>query len=86
MSEASALTSPEELSILEFSIDEDFLTAKISDGRIVSIPIAWFPRLRKASKEQLQNFEISPANYGIHWPEVDEDISVKAFVNISFGH
>ena len=83
MSEALAITSPKELAILEISVDEDFLTAKISDGRIVSIPIAWFPRLRKASKEQLQNFEISPANYGVHWPDVDEDISVRAFVNIS---
>ena len=86
MSEALAITSPEELSILEFSVGENLLTAKISDGRIVSIPIAWFPRLRKASKEQLQNFEISPANYGIHWPDVDEDISVRVFVNISLSH
>ena len=70
----------EQLSILELSIGDDILTAKISDGRTVSIPIAWFPRLSEATDEQLHNFEMSPSRYGIHWPELDEDISVKAFV------
>ena len=81
MGEALPNFSIEELSILELSVSEDLLTAKISDGRIVSIPIAWFPRLRKATREQLQNFKLSPSCYGIHWPDVDEDISVKAFVS-----
>ena len=81
MSDALAITSSiEELSILELSVDENYLTAKISDGRTVSIPTAWFPKLRKASKGQLQNFELSPSNYGIHWPDIDEDISIKAFM------
>lgn len=79
MSDALAV-SIDELSILELSADENYLTAKISDGRTVSIPTAWFPRLRNASKEQLQNFELSPSNYGIHWPDVDEDISIRAFI------
>ena len=68
--------------ILELAIDENSLTASISDGRVVSIPIAWFPRLIKASREQLQNFEFSPSRYGVHWPDIDEDISVKAFVEV----
>lgn len=71
----------EELSILDIEITEDFLTAKISDGRSVSIPIAWFPRLVDAEASQLSNYEISPSGYGVHWPDVDEDISIKAFVN-----
>ena len=53
----------------------------MSDGRIISIPIAWFPRLLNTSKDQLTNFKISPSGYGIHWPEIDEDISIKAFIN-----
>jgi len=56
------------------------LKATISDGRIVSIPIAWFERLRSAPEKHLNNFEISPSGYGIHWPDLDEDISIKAFV------
>ena len=69
-----------EPTILELTIDEDLLTVKISDGRIISVPIAWFPRLRDATREQLKNFELSPARYGIHWPDIDEDISIKAFL------
>jgi hypothetical protein len=71
----------EELSILSIHITEDFLTAHISDGREVSIPIAWFPRLMDAQPNQLSKYEISPSGYGIHWPDIDEDISIKAFIN-----
>jgi hypothetical protein len=53
----------------------------MSDGREVSIPIAWFPRLLEASKEQLERFTISPSGYGLHWPDLDEDISVRAFLD-----
>jgi hypothetical protein len=55
------------------------IAASMSDGTEVAIPIAWFPRLAGATAEQLRKIEISPSGYGIHWPEVDEDISVKAF-------
>ncbi len=80
MSQAVKVPVGEELSISSLTVQEDTLTATISDGRVVSIPIAWFPRLVTAKKDQLQNFEISPGGYGIHWPDVDENISVKAFV------
>jgi len=71
----------EELSILSLDILDDALTAHISDGRVVSIPLAWFARLATASEAELQNFEISPSGYGIHWPDLDEDISIKSFIN-----
>lgn len=71
----------EELSIVSLTVDEDSLTATISDGRKVSIPVAWFPLLENATLDQLKNFEVSPSGYGIHWPDVDEDISIKAFIN-----
>lgn len=71
----------DELAIQKVSISDKMLTAHISDGRTVSIPIEWFPRLKHANESQLQNFEISPGGYGIHWPDVDEDISIKAFFN-----
>jgi len=69
------------ISISKILIDADKITATISDGRIVSIPISWFPRLAKATLQQLQNFEVSPSGYGVHWPDVDEDISIKAFIS-----
>ena len=71
----------DELAIQQVSINDKMLTAHINDGRTVSIPIEWFPRLKNATDSQRQNFEIMPSGYGIHWPDVDEDISIKAFLN-----
>lgn len=75
-------TNIDSLAITKLEVTEFLLTANISDGRIVSIPIAWFDRLRSASLDQLKNFELSPSGYGVHWPDVDEDISVKAFLGL----
>jgi len=61
--------------------EKERIRAEISDGRIISIPMSWFPRLAGANRDQLKNFEISPAGYGIHWPDLDEDISIKSFVS-----
>ncbi|CAG8836894.1 14855_t:CDS:2, partial [Racocetra persica] len=51
------------------------LTASLSDGRLVSIPAVWFKKLREATDEQLNNFEILPDGYGVTWSQLDEDIS-----------
>ena len=67
--------------ITDVEVGEDTISAKLSDGRTISIPIAWFDRLEKATKKQLEVFEISPTGYGIHWPKIDEDISVRAFID-----
>ena len=67
--------------ILEVSVTEDKITAKMSDGREVTVPLAWFPRLLGATPNQRSQFEISPGGYGIHWPLIDEDISVRAFLD-----
>ena len=72
--------SIEELSITSIKVRDDKITATISDGRIVSIPVAWFTRMANANQDQLEKFEISPGGYGVHWPELDEDISIKSFV------
>jgi hypothetical protein len=71
----------EELSITSLNVEGDLLVAAISDGRIVSIPMAWFPKLAHSKLVDLENFEISPSGYGVHWPTLDEDISIKAFIN-----
>jgi hypothetical protein len=75
-----ARKSNEYPAIVHLEISDDRLTAQMSDGREVSIPIAWFNTLATATQEELRHFEISPAGYGIHWPDLDEDISVKAFL------
>lgn len=60
--------------------DEDNLWISLYDGRSLSVPLAFFPRLRKAKKEQLDRFEISGGGIGIHWEELDEDISVAGLL------
>lgn len=67
-------------SILKLKFDEDSMHVDLSDGRTITIPLAWYPKLLSASKEQLENFEISPAGYGLHWPDLDEDLSVYGFL------
>jgi len=52
------------------------LTVVLVDGRRLSVPLAWFPRLLHASPEQLENYELLGEGLGIHWPDLDEDLSV----------
>ena len=81
MVQAAQKVNVQELKILGLRISETALTAEISDGRVISIPTSWFSRLSNASIEKLEKFEISPAGYGIYWPELDEDISIQSFIN-----
>ena len=67
--------------IILVSVSDDKICANLSDGREVSIPIAWFPSLLNANSAQRNKLEISPGGYGVHWPDVDEDISIKAFLD-----
>lgn len=80
MKQMAKKISNNELSIKSIRVDSDKITAEISDGRSVAIPTLWFPKLSKASQKELSNYKISPAGYGIHWPDLDEDISIKSFV------
>lgn len=52
------------------------LSVALSDGRTISVPLAWFPRLLKATPEQRQHYELLGDGIGVHWPDVDEDISI----------
>lgn len=54
----------------------DELVVSLNDGRVLSVPLAWFPRLAHATPEQLAEFELLGQGEGIHWPSIDEDISV----------
>ena len=61
-------------------LDEDTLTVDLADGRTLSTPLAWYPRLLHATAAQRNNFVISGAGFGIHWPDVDEDLSVHGML------
>ena len=58
--------------------DENCLWVDLSDGRVIAVPLAWFPRLLNATPEQRAKVEISPM--GMHWDELDEDVSVNGLL------
>jgi len=56
------------------------IIVELVDGRTISAPLVWFPKLSQASKEQLENWELLGDGEGIHWPDVDEDLSVAGLL------
>ena len=60
--------------------DEDSLFCELQDGRDISVPLAWYPRLFNADAQQRAHYEITVDGSGIHWPDLDEDLSVKGFL------
>ena len=57
-------------------VTDDALTAELSDGRTISVPLDWYPRLAHATPQERDNWELIGPGEGIHWPDLDEDISV----------
>jgi len=64
----------------EVVFSEDELAVVLADGRRVCVPLAWFPRLLHAAPEQRANYEILGDGQGIHWPDLDEDLSVAGLL------
>jgi Protein of unknown function (DUF2442) len=65
---------------LEVSCSDDELTVVLDDGRTVSVPLAWFPRLAEASSRQRKEWELIGGGIGVHWEAIDEDISVASLL------
>ena len=59
------------------SVTEDVLAVQLSDGRDISVPLSWYPRLVHATPEERVHWELTGGGQGIHWPDLDEDISVE---------
>ena len=77
MSTLSVETHPLAQSV-EFTDDD--LIVSLVDGRKVTVPLVWFPRLSEATKTQLENYELLGDGEGIHWSEIDEDLSVAGLL------
>lgn len=60
--------------------DDDMMHVTLTDGRIIGVPILWFPLLREATAEQRAHYEIGGGGVSIHWPEIDEDLSVAGLM------
>ena len=60
----------------EVKFDDEMMHVNLADGRVISVPIIWFPLLHEASPGQRQHYEIGGGGTSLHWPEIDEDLSV----------
>jgi len=65
---------------VDVRFDKEKIRIHLSDGREISVPLEWFPRLKEASPKQRKNWRLIGKGIGIHWPELDEDISVSALL------
>jgi len=61
-------------------ITKDTLSVDLSDGRTISVPIEWFPRLVYATSKELKNWRLIGRGHGIHWDDIDEDVSVEGLL------
>ena len=74
----SQLNSGERVRDVHFT--EDTLAVDLYDGRTIIVPLTWFPRLLNATMDQRVHWKLSGAGYGIHWPEIDEDLSTEGLL------
>lgn len=74
----SELRAGEAVRDVHFS--DDSLSVDLVDGRTITVPLVWYPRLLQATPAQRANWQISGAGYGIHWPDVDEDLSAEGLL------
>ncbi len=68
---------PEALNVL---LTDDTLSVDLSDGRSISVPIAWFPRLLHSTEQERNNWRLIGRGQGIHWEDIDEDISIEGLL------
>jgi hypothetical protein len=73
-----ALRADERIS--EVKVSAEALTVRLKDGRTIIVPLAWYPRLLHASQKQRKNWKIAGGGYGIHWPDIDEDLSTEGLL------
>ena len=66
--------------IQDVRVTEDEIVAHLADGRVISVPLAWSWRLSEATPKQRAHFRLIGSGQGVHWPDVDEDISVEGFL------
>ncbi len=65
---------------LDVTVSQDTLSVDLSDGRTISVPVAWYPRLQHATSHERKTWRLIGKGQGIHWPDIDEDISVEGLL------
>ena len=76
----ATLASTADERVADVRFEDERLIVDLMDCRTVAVPLAWYPRLRNATSEQLLVWRISGAGYGIHWPQIDEDLSTEGLL------
>jgi hypothetical protein len=61
--------------VKDVRVNADALSVDLMDGRTITVPLRWYPRLWNATESQRKNWKVSAAGFGIHWPDIDEDLS-----------
>jgi uncharacterized protein DUF2442 len=66
--------------VADVTFTQDSLCVSLRDGRKISLPLSWYPRLLKATPAQRNHWKLAGAGYGIHWPDIDEDLSTEGLL------
>lgn len=77
------ISKPNEARAEKVKVTSEALVVCLVDGRKLEVPLVWFPRLWKATASQRKQFRLIGEGLGIHWPKVDEDISIEGLLNVS---
>ncbi len=77
---SSAQAEGADIRVRDVAVSDDELTVGLMDGRTITVPLAWYPRLAEATPEQRANWDTAGAGYSIHWPDVDEDLSTQGLL------
>jgi hypothetical protein len=67
--------------VRDVRVTDDAITVDLFDGRTITVPLAWYPRLLHATPEERANWHIAGAGYGIHWPDLDEDLTSQGLLH-----
>ncbi|MGI9066616.1 MAG: DUF2442 domain-containing protein [Pyrinomonadaceae bacterium] len=73
-----ALTADERITVVKFT--KDTLSVGLRDGRAITVPLAWYPRLFNATVAERKNWRVAGGGSGIHWPDIDEDLSTEGLL------
>jgi hypothetical protein len=76
----NTLAPSADIRILNVHLDAERLSVDLMDGRSVSVPLAWYPRLLDATPEERSHWQIAGGGYGVHWPDIDEDLSTEGLL------
>jgi hypothetical protein len=76
----SAQSPSADVRVKDVTVSDAELIVRLMDGRTLSVPVAWYPRLADATPAQRADWQVAGGGYGIHWPQIDEDLSTEGLL------